>query len=151
MIPDGKAGPEPRKWGFVYHKSRVRRGFSILLVLFFALGPLTAFSSASEDAALPACCRRDGAHHCAMSVRTMAASLVVAPGAPPVAKTPSHCPFYPLYATVRTSPVHMLAGVAPDAAGLQVRAFAAPAGNCSPLLNPHGPAAVRGPPALPDA
>ncbi len=47
----------------------MRRGFSILLILFFGLGPLSAFVDGSEDASLPACCRRHGAHHCAMNVR----------------------------------------------------------------------------------
>ena len=50
----------------------MRRGFSIFLVLFFGLGPLSALVDGSEDASLPPCCRRHGAHHCAMYARIMA-------------------------------------------------------------------------------
>ena len=44
----------------------MRRAFSILLVLLFGAGPLSFAFSASDDISLPACCRRHGAHHCAM-------------------------------------------------------------------------------------
>ena len=50
----------------------MRRGFSIFLILFFGLGPLSALIDGSEDASLPPCCRRHGAHHCAMYARIMA-------------------------------------------------------------------------------
>jgi hypothetical protein len=149
MIPDRELPSEPHRPGFVYHESRVRRGFSIFLVLFFGLGPLTTLSPASDDAALPACCRRNGAHHCAMYMHMALATMVVPPGAPPIAKTPSHCPYYPLHATVRTAPVHMLAAAVPDAAGLLLQVLAVPAAGRAPLLNPFGPTAVRGPPAFP--
>jgi len=45
----------------------MRRTLSIFLVLFFGLGPVAAALHAEEDAGLPACCRRHGAHHCAMA------------------------------------------------------------------------------------
>lgn len=45
----------------------VRRGCGLLLVLLFSL-PLIApaFTSGPDDASLPACCRRNGKHHCIM-------------------------------------------------------------------------------------
>ncbi len=46
----------------------MRRGFSILLALLFGLSPLSAIAG-SDDAGLPACCRRLGAHHCAMTTQ----------------------------------------------------------------------------------
>jgi hypothetical protein len=48
----------------------VRRAFSILLLLVFSL-PLIApaFAFAPDDSQLPACCRRDGKHHCAMNMQ----------------------------------------------------------------------------------
>jgi hypothetical protein len=47
----------------------VRRAFGILLLLLFSL-PLIApaFASGPDDSQLPACCRRDGKHHCAMNM-----------------------------------------------------------------------------------
>lgn len=38
--------------------------FLLLLTVFLPLQPL--FASAQADASLPACCRRNGAHHCMM-------------------------------------------------------------------------------------
>ena len=46
----------------------MRRSLAISLLLFFSLSliaPLVAPEAA--EASLPACCRRDGKHHCAMS------------------------------------------------------------------------------------
>lgn len=45
----------------------VRRAFAILLLVGFSL-PLIAplFASSSTQSSLPACCRRDGKHHCMM-------------------------------------------------------------------------------------
>jgi hypothetical protein len=47
----------------------MRRVASALLLLVFSL-PLIApaFLSTPDDSQLPACCRRDGKHHCAMSM-----------------------------------------------------------------------------------
>jgi len=70
----------------------MRRGFSIYLILFLGLGPLSALLNGSEDASLPACCRRHGAHHCAMN-RQMMAHL--APDPRPSLSAPTTCPLYP--------------------------------------------------------
>jgi hypothetical protein len=56
----------------MYYESQMRRLVSISLVLFFSLGPLAATLEASDDARLPACCRRHGTHHCAMTARVAA-------------------------------------------------------------------------------
>ncbi|MFP5226776.1 MAG: hypothetical protein ACLGXA_04055 [Acidobacteriota bacterium] len=47
----------------------MRRALAVLLVTVFSL-PLIApaFASPPGDAQLPACCRRGGKHHCAMSM-----------------------------------------------------------------------------------
>lgn len=108
---------------------KMQRGISIFLVLFFSLGPLAALSPASDDAVLPPCCRRNGAHHCAMYMQRMAARMVVPPGAPPIARAPSHCPYYPHNPTVWTTPVRAL--------------ISAPIGLPEQLAQPHSPAAVR--------
>jgi hypothetical protein len=72
----------------------MRRPLAILLVLFFALGPLQGVLQASDDSRLPACCRRNGAHHCAMS-QDMRAALERALGSTPAFTAPATCPSFP--------------------------------------------------------
>jgi hypothetical protein len=132
----------------VYDGGQVRRGFSIYLVLFFALGPLTVLLPASDSAALPACCRRDGAHHCAMYMHMMAARMIVPPGAPPIAKAPSHCPYYPQHPTVLTGPVYTVAVSTAPVPALRAQALVPAAGRTDRLFNPVTPLAGRGPPAI---
>ncbi len=84
------------------------RGFSIFLILLFGLGPLAAALPGSEDARLPPCCRRHGAHHCAMAMR-MAAIMAQAKAGRPFLTAPLTCPLYPQHATVLNAPVHALA------------------------------------------
>src|SRR5580704_10938164 len=88
----------------------MRRSFAILMILLFGLGPLTATLEASDDASLPACCRRHGAHHCAMMARMagMMAAVQRRESAPAFG-APSTCPYYPGTAAVVTSPVLALA------------------------------------------
>jgi hypothetical protein len=72
----------------------MRKGFTIYLALFFFLGPLAAALPASQDAFLPSCCRRSGAHHCAMNMATimrMAAGMANSPAF----SAPTTCPYYP--------------------------------------------------------
>jgi hypothetical protein len=67
----------------------MRRPFSILIVALFTLAPLSALLPGGSDAQLPACCRRNGKHHCAM---------MAAMAAPPSGTTwfaaPDRCPLY---------------------------------------------------------
>ncbi|MGH9599911.1 MAG: hypothetical protein ACRD27_08600 [Terracidiphilus sp.] len=108
----------------------MQRGISIFLVLFFSLGPFAPLSQANEDANLPACCRRNGRHHCAINMQTMAAGMMlVPPGASPIAQAPSRCPYYPHNPTAWTTPIHALV---PAPVDLPV-----------PLAQPHSPAAAR--------
>lgn len=147
MIPDGEPLFEAHAPGVVYHKAQVRRGFSILLVLIFSLGPLAVLSAESDDASLPACCRRNGEHHCAMSMQGMAGATAVADGAVPILKLPSRCPYYPHHATVRNAPVYALTRSSVGGLVLPVRPYRHAAGRAAPLLNPVRPLAGRGPPA----
>ncbi len=73
----------------MYDDSQMRRVCSILFVLLFGLGPL-AVAVDGDDASLPACCRRHGAHHCAMS-----SAVNRADSQTPALAAPSHCPFFP--------------------------------------------------------
>ena len=72
----------------------MRRGFSIFLILFFGLGPLSAFVDSSQDAGLPACCRRHGAHHCTMYAEIMAMRAGRSIDPTPSFSAPPTCPLY---------------------------------------------------------
>jgi hypothetical protein len=91
----------------------MRRAFSIFLILFFGLGPLSAFVDSSADAGLPACCRRHGVHHCALYAQVKAAQIMAmkagsgidtAPGF----SAPPSCPLYhgPMFSMLM--PAHAL-------------------------------------------
>lgn len=73
----------------------MRRAFSILLMLFLGLGPLTALLPASDEARLPACCRRNGAHHCDMALQVAAMGSRTAADSAPGFSAPTTCPNYP--------------------------------------------------------
>ena len=110
----------------------MQRALSILLILFFGLGPLAVTLSAADDSRLPACCRRHGAHHCAMSPQ-MAAQMADMTSASdpstPNIKAPSTCPYFPGYTvTVNTTTL----AVAP-----------APLSLPNLMAEPHSPAAGR--------
>lgn len=72
----------------------MRRGFSIFLVLFFGLGPLSAFVDSSADAGLPACCRRHGTHHCVLYAQIMAMRAGRGIDPTPGFSAPLTCPLY---------------------------------------------------------
>ena len=79
----------------------VRRIFSILLLVFFSLpivSPLLAMTTDAE-AGLPACCRRNGAHHCMMNMDMgtgrHAASSHGDSGTPHFAVLTMKCPYTP--------------------------------------------------------
>src|SRR6185437_10771453 len=67
----------------------MRRIVSILLVALFWAGPVSALLPASAETQLPACCRRHGAHHCAMAMANGAQ-----PASGQAFSAPAHCPLY---------------------------------------------------------
>jgi hypothetical protein len=86
--------------------STLRRLLAITLLAIFGLplfAPLAA-SAAPGKAGLPACCRRNGRHHCAMNLRTDGALAHHAPGLRAPAE---RCPYYPTQTT--TTPSNFLA------------------------------------------
>ena len=87
---------------------QMRRPLAILLMLFFALGPLQGVLQASDESRLPACCRRNGAQHCAMS-QDMRAALERAIGSTPAFTAPATCPSFPGFALGILTPSHALA------------------------------------------
>jgi hypothetical protein len=75
----------------------VRRLLSITLLLLFSLpliSPVLALAAGS-DANLPACCRRNGAHHCIMKMHQADSSE----HGPTFSAIPQTCPAYPAIVT----------------------------------------------------
>jgi hypothetical protein len=122
----------------------MRRGFSIFLILFFGLGPLSAFIDGSEDASLPPCCRRHGAHHCAMAMR-MAALAHLPPDPRPAFNVPLTCPNYPGPTITILAPAHALtaAPAGPHTTPAIAPVFLRIVAHASPCRTHAG----RGPPA----
>ena len=79
--------PENRTWCSMH--SRMRRSFSISLVLMFLLAPLASWLPGTDESSLPMCCRRNGGHHCAASLDDAGGST----GAHHFT-APSRCPRY---------------------------------------------------------
>jgi hypothetical protein len=119
----------------------MRRGLSIFLILFFGLGPLSVLID-SEDANLPPCCRRHGAHHCAMAAMTRNA----ASGKMPMASAPLTCRDYPGLSALFTAPAPALTVAAAGAAVPGERARAALANYAAPKAARTRILAGRGPP-----
>ena len=102
----------------------MRRAFSISLIFILWLGPFAAFLPAADDARLPLCCRRGGAHHC-MGQNMDSAST----DASPVLRAPSHCPAFP-----DSSPAHI---------GSTFATLATPALQSAPALSSAIPVVSR--------
>jgi hypothetical protein len=71
---------------------KMRRAPAILLVFLFSFSLIAPALSVDAESNLPACCRRDGKHHCGMMARDMAdaPSSGLFADAPPM-----RCPFFP--------------------------------------------------------
>jgi hypothetical protein len=111
----------------MYHDSKMRRMLSIFFVLFFTVGPLSAAFGDTEDASLPACCRRNGTHHCAASVQ--AAIAIAAASGQAVLTARTTCPCFPASVATNLRAPHALAATLLDDPAL--------------LAHPHSPAAAR--------
>jgi hypothetical protein len=104
----------------------MRRTLCFLLILSYWLGPLAELFPANTESRLPACCRRHGAHHCAISG---AMAPQKASSSQPSVAAPSRCSSYPGSIAAATEPIQALA--------------ASPAGLPALLAKPHSPAACR--------
>jgi hypothetical protein len=122
----------------------MRRSLAILLMLFFGLGPLSATLEASDDANLPACCRRHGMHHCTMTARLAAAQQQ---DSAPAFTAPSTCPYYPGAAAVLTPPVPALTAAAAASPSLKATMYKPIAARTQVFSGPARTHAGRGPPA----
>jgi len=124
----------------------MRRPLAFLLILFFALGPLQGVLEASGDSRLPACCRRQGAHHCAMSEETRAA-LEWATSSTPAFSAPATCPSFPGFALGFSTPSHALATSVSTALVLLEQAHVALAAQADVRSFAHPTRSGRAPPS----
>jgi hypothetical protein len=91
--------------------STLRRILAITLLAIFGMplfAPLVA-SAATAEMHLPACCRRNGKHHCAMSLSN---SGVPAHQAPAFRAPLGRCPYYPAQTTSPSNSFAMTAATA---------------------------------------
>ena len=129
----------------MYDCPKMRRALSICLIFFFGFGPLSAAFQADEESRLPACCRRHGAHHCAMS-NSMMAQMVEAASGKPILTAPSHCPLYPNGSCVLNTPVHALAPSTNGLPALLAQEHSLIAARASARVSQLRTRANRGPP-----
>jgi len=130
----------------LYHQINMRRGLSIILVLFFGLGPLAATLSADDESRLPLCCRRHGAHHCAMSDAMMARRIQAAYGSTPIVTAPTYCPAYHGNAATSIAPVHGMASSVCQSPFVGWQAYSPFAAGATALSSHIRIRSVRGPP-----
>ncbi len=124
----------------------MRRALAIFLILNFWLGPLTAIFPASEDSRLPPCCRRHGAHHCAMAMR-MAALMAQASSGKPIFTAPLTCPLYPGCTALLPSIIPALAASTVSLPVLLAQPHSPAAGRAAARLSQIRTRTGRGPPA----
>jgi hypothetical protein len=126
--------------------SQMRRGFSIFLILLFAVGPLSAAIDGSEDANLPLCCRRHGVHHCAMTALTATRMDAAEPGSTPEASAPLTCPNYPGLSAMIVAPAPALTASPASLPAIEARTITPVAGDVTAFSSPSRTHAGRGPP-----
>jgi hypothetical protein len=128
----------------------MRRLLSIFLgafqAAFFSLGPLAATLEASDHARLPACCRRQGAHHCAMNMQS-ASSLADAASGSAVLTAPSTCPAFPAATVATATGPQALAASSVRMPALLAQLHSPAAGRASARLSNLRTRLSRGPPA----
>jgi hypothetical protein len=146
MILDREADDMARR-EIVYHECQMRRCLSIFLILTFALGPLSALADGSEDANLPACCRRNGAHHCSLAAHMAAMRAMAQQDGTPFFAAQTVCRYYPAAATAFSTPPPALAVSAARGPVLSAHLRSVPGASSVPKSNPSRTHAGRGPPA----
>jgi len=125
----------------------MRRLPSIFLILFFWLGPLAATLPASDDdSRLPPCCRRHGAHHCAMSARMRAMMAGAASNSNPAFTAPVTCPCFPGCTAGPATATHALAASGVSLPIMLAQAHSPAAARAAARLSQIRTRAGRGPP-----
>jgi hypothetical protein len=120
----------------------MRRCLAIPMVLLFLLPLVSAMFGASDaEAGLPACCRRDGKHHCAM---------LAAPSSPDkgVGAIRGKCPYSPAALTVVILPSFAPSTAAAIFAGVVQHTSVAPQTDARGRVSYDRSRQKRGPPSL---
>jgi len=120
----------------------VRRALAISLMLFFSL-PLVSslFGPSLAEAAAPACCRREGRHHCEMAVQDVTQSS----GAHAVREK---CPYTPAAPSVLLVPSFAPSTAAAVFAGVMRHPAVSPQTNAQRRVSFDRARQKRGPPVL---
>jgi hypothetical protein len=125
----------------------MRRTFGVFLILLYGLGPLAEMLPASSESRLPACCRRHGAHHCALSAAMASMSLQASSGRTPVVTAPSHCPNYPGSLAASPEPIQALTAPPASLPVLLAETHSPAASRAAARLSQIRTRAGRGPPS----
>jgi hypothetical protein len=132
----------------MYHEFHMRRGLSIFLILFFWLGPLAVALPGEDESGLPACCRRHGAHHCAMAMQMAARMAQGESGGGPVFSAPMTCPYFPGFVGATATTTYALIALQTGLPALLAQPHSPAAGRAAARLSQMRRRASRGPPAL---
>ena len=98
----------------------MRRFAATLLLSVFSVSLIAAALPADSESKLPACCRREGAHHCMTAPAPGASMQAVCPAYPETGATPAHARM----AGLRPAPI-VVARIPVDAAApVAIRTFA---------------------------
>ena len=130
----------------MYYGARMRRGFSLFLILLFSLGPLAVTVQGDDESRLPACCRRNGAHNCAMSMAVARMSSQAFAGKT-IVTAPSTCPRFPGGVFTVTSSAHALAASPAALPSLNVSLNSAAAARAAARVSQARTRSSRAPPA----
>jgi hypothetical protein len=122
----------------------MRRAFSISLILLLWLGPLAAVLPSLSESRLPFCCRRHGAHHCAMDADVASAKS----DGGPAFSAPSRCPQFPATVAASPGPAFALTVSTAGVPVLLVSMYSPGASRDAARPGRLGTRADRGPPAL---
>jgi hypothetical protein len=126
----------------------MRRTICAFVILLLSLGPLAATLPASNESRLPICCRRHGAHHCAMSTEITAKLSQASSSFPPAFTSPEHCPYYPGYVAATVGPVQALVFSWPGLPILFAHTHALVANFGAARFGKFHPRTTRGPPTF---
>jgi hypothetical protein len=121
----------------------MRRALTIFLILNFWLGPLAAILPAGDESRLPPCCRRHGAHHCAMAMRMAAMTA----SGKLIFTAPATCPLYPACTAALPSAIPALAVSTVSLPVLLAQPHSPAAGRATARLSQIRTRTNRGPPA----
>ena len=124
----------------------MRRALATLLLALFSFSLISPALLASDpESNLPACCRRDGKHHCAM-MGAMMAMQSESPSGPSL--QPARCPSFPGASAIPASPAASLPGTSRTVfAGFLSHSVFLPATDTLSLSSYSRTGQKRGPPA----